>query len=406
MAWQRQSERPTALTCLSLFSGCGGLDLGFQQAGFQIDRAVDSDPHATAVYARNFGTPVATADLATSRGLIDAYRGRVDLVLAGPPCQGFSTAGRRELGDNRNALLIHAAHLAAEVGPRAVVIENVAGVLQGRHRAVWETSLGVLRAAGYRTATIRLNLSDLGVPQRRTRVFLFAWCSDWTGTLSLPRQAPLTMRAALKSVGQVSDHHSEPFTPGSRSELMSRAIGPGQKLSNVRAGVRAVHTWEIPRVFGPVTPTERAVLEALLVLRRRDRERDWGDADPVEAKRLQRHLDAPVGLLLGSLRRKNFVRRIESRYDLCHTFNGRYRRPLADDIGPTVDTKFVQARYFLHPTEHRAFSAREAARLQTFPDTFGLPVSACTAARLVGNAVPPLAAVHIARLVRTHLLTP
>ena len=393
-----------ALSCLSLFSGCGGLDLGAVTAGFTHVLAVDSDPQAVASYNRNFRHPAIVADLSLARGITDQFAGRVDLVTAGPPCQGFSTVGKRDLEDSRNTLLLDAARLAVAVRPWAILIENVAGALQGRHREIWQAAESVLRLSGFSSATLRLDVSTLGVPQRRKRIFLVAWRSGWDGRLELAKEHRVSLATALHQVEHVSDHTPRPFPLGSHASLVARAISQGQKLSNVRSGARAVHTWDIPDAFGYVTPAERLTLEGLLRLRRRDRARSYGDADPVQARRLSKHLGMPVSPMLRSLIRKRYVRRVGNLYDLTHTYNGRYRRPQASDVSPTVDTKFVQGRYFLHPYESRGFTTREAARLQTFPDWFALHPSDKAAARLIGNAVPPVAAFRMVDLVRTRLL--
>ena len=148
------------------------------------------------------------------------------------------------------------------------------------------------------------------------------------------------------------------FSGGQRPRALTIAghIGPGQKLCNVRRGVRSVHTWDIPEVFGYASDSERAVLEAILVLRRRDRVRSFGDADPVNASTISRYLRRPVMLDVSSLVNKDYVRRVGRSYDLTHTFNGKHRRLSWDTPALTVDTRFGDPRYFLHPSENRGFS--------------------------------------------------
>ncbi len=130
---------------------------------------------------------------------------------------------------------------------------------------------------------------------------------------------------------------------------------------------RSVHTWQIPRVFGHTSASERHVLESLVRRRRQQRLRSSGDADRWTASELRAAAGMPVASLLSGLIDKGYVRRVGSAYDLTHTFNGKFRRLAWDEPAPTVDTKFGNANYFLHPDQNRAFSAREAARIQGFP---------------------------------------
>src|SRR3989442_659967 len=119
-----------------------------------------------------------------------------------------------------------------------------------------------------------------------------------------------------------------------------KAFGPGQKLSNVRGGPRSVHTWNIPEVFGATTAAECALLETLMSVRRSERRRNFGDADPVTPTRLERELGTHVRKLIRSLVRKGYVRRIGRYVDLVHSFNGKCRRFRWDDVACTVDTRF------------------------------------------------------------------
>ena len=150
-----------------------------------------------------------------------------------------------------------------------------------------------------------------------------------------------------------------------------------------------MHTWSIPEVFGAVSERETSVLETIRQLRRRQRRRDVGDADPIRAEQVTRYLGSESCSTLRALEERGYVRRIEDRIDLTHTFNGKYKRLEWDKCAPTVDTRFVEPRYFLHPDECRGFSIAEMAALQDFPKAFVFPDCLITSARLIGNAVPP-----------------
>lgn len=385
----------------SLFAGCGGFDIGFVENGFKLVAAFDNDPYAVATHRANLGNRALNKDLSHSTGL-EALK-NVDVLLAGPPCQGFSTVGKRDANDPRNTLLLTAGKIALAVRPKIVIVENVRGVKAGAQRKYWDSLQNGLRAGGYKTAEIVCEGPAVGIAQLRTRIVLIAWSGKFAGELMLPFVQGGTLRDAIEDLKCVENHEIRSLLPGSLVDRISPFIGPGQKLSNVRGGARCIHTWDIPEVFGRTNRFERKVLEALRTLRRRDRRRTFGDADPVRASEIARNLGRPVASNLRSLILKGYVRRVESYYDLTHTFNGKYHRLRWDAPSPTVDTKFGDPRFVLHPEEHRGFTVREAARIQGIPDWFTFLGPENVQFRLVGNAVPPPLSHCLARTVQ-HLL--
>jgi DNA (cytosine-5)-methyltransferase 1 len=170
----------------------------------------------------------------------------------------------------------------------------------------------------------------------------------------------------------------------------------------VRGGKNAIATWDIPEVFGHITEHERTVLELLRRLRRQERQRDYGDADPVSLDRLEAALGNRFHRILQRLIAKGYLKRVEGGIDLVGTFNGKFRRLAWDKPSCTVDTRFGSPRYFLHPTQQRGFTVREAARIQGFSDDYVFRGSEQAQYRIIGNAVPPplgaMAAVFTKRL--------
>ncbi len=377
---------PSRMNLVSLFCGCGGFDLGFAQHGFKSMVGVDIDPAALAVYRQNLRAPALQFDL--SGGKLPTVTPRIGIILAGAPCQGFSTVGKRQVDDPRNQLLIAAGHIARQVRPMLFIAENVAAVTAGAHRRYWEGLHEVLRLAGYKTTDFTCEATKMGVAQHRRRRILFAWCLPKEIIFRLPERSGGTLREALTGVEKAPDHSPE-FLP-KKSDLgkIARRMLPGQKLCNVRGGKRAVPTWRIPEVFGPTSRAEQKVLETIRTLRRQNRPRDWGDADPVPEKVLRAVLQKDFEKLK-LLEEKEYVRRIGGSYDLKHTFNGKFRRLKWDEPAHTVDTRFGDPRLFLHPDEDRGFSVREAARIQGFPDDFLFSGSKQVKFKLIGNAVPP-----------------
>lgn len=389
-------------TFISLFCGCGGLDLGFQQAGMKCIGAYDIDPVAIEHYNRNFQFQANHVDLA--KGTACLPRERPDVVIAGPPCQGFSTAGMRRFDDPRNRLLIAAGKIALHFQPTVFIAENVAGSISGNHKVYWDRLEGLLRHDGYQTSLLICRADRMGLAQLRKRVILIAWRNRRSFRLSLPYSAPSLLRDTLTGIESTANHEPVHWPKGTKIGKIAAHIQQGQKLSNVRGGDRSVHTWDIPEVFGPTTVLERRVLEGIMRIRRTERRRATGDADPVRKSSLERHVGISVDQLLDSLLKKKYIRRIGKRYDLCHTYNGKFRRLRWDDVALTVDTRFGDPRLFLHPSENRGFTVREAARIQGFPDTYMFYGNLQDQFRVIGNAVPPPVAKSLASFIEESVL--
>jgi DNA (cytosine-5)-methyltransferase 1 len=227
-------KRKKSLDFVSLFSGCGGLDLGFVQAGFSCSAAYDFDISAIETHRRNFGGIAQVRDL--SVGNVEEHAD-VAVLIAGPPCQGFSTAGRRNFDDPRNAMLTRAGEIALQVNPRVVLIENVAGAKSGEHRAYWDQLCLILTKGGYRTAVKRCEAHEYGVAQTRKRLILVAWKGKRDFTFPPPLAAKPTLAGALSGVESVIDHAPEVILTSSEMFAIASRIRPGQKLFNVRGGI-------------------------------------------------------------------------------------------------------------------------------------------------------------------------
>jgi DNA (cytosine-5)-methyltransferase 1 len=380
------SRRPTTNSFVSLFCGCGGFDLGLMAQGFKPLAGYDINEEAIRHYKDNVCEKGDVADLSAQ---LPKLSKKPEVVIAGPPCQGFSTAGRRDLGDHRNHLLPLAGERAVQLGAKVVVIENVAAAASGAHRVYWEALDGYMRGQGYRTNTIKCNAADIGLPQSRKRLLLFAWKTGRDIPFEMPPSNAARLDEMLQGVENLPDHDPQPLVTGSRPFKIAARIGPGQKLSNARGGVRSIHTWHIPEVFGKTTAAECCMLEFVMRARRQNRRRDFGDADPVSLAVLKKEFGQSTDKLIKSLIAKEYLRKVGHYYDLTHTFNGKFRRFRWDDIACTVDTRFGEPQLFLHPNEHRPFTVREAARIQGFPDDYRFDCSSRSAFRLIGNAVPP-----------------
>ncbi|WP_369969737.1 DNA cytosine methyltransferase [Stenotrophomonas rhizophila] len=371
---------------VSIFSGCGGFDLGFVQAGFDPVHAFDHWPAATSNFERNIGGKCSVADLRSGSLSLDED---CDVLLSGAPCQGFSTAGKRDVLDPRNQLLGAGVSIALQIKPKVVVLENVPGVTFGDHHHYWKQAKQRLSSAGYEVEELCMNASSFGVAQARKRIILVAIRGRFK-KLTLPKPSPiLNLANALAGVDRSENHNPRFLEKNSRDGMIAAHIRPGQKLCDVRSGPTAVHSWNVPEVFGATTINERDFLQALSVLRRRSRVRSFGDADPVSLETLHAELGRGVERIARSLEKKEYIRRSGDMVDLKRTFNGKYRRLVLEELSPTVHTKFGDANYFLHPVEHRGLTVREAARIQGFPDTYKFEGALRDQFKMIGNAVPP-----------------
>ncbi len=397
-------DRAPMPSYVSLFAGCGGFDLGFSTAGFHCIAAYDHDPAPVATYNHNLPSPTAVvADLNTQR--LPPMTDRPDVVIAGPPCQGFSTLGPRNPTDARNSLLLKPIDLAIALRAKTLLIENVPGVLSRVYARYWHEALHRLQCSGYTTATIRVAAVNLGLPQIRRRVLLVAARTSFNPPPPTRHAPPAPLRSVLTISSALPNHQPRHLDPTSRAAQIARHIQPGQKLSNVRNSHASVHTWDIPNVFGPVTSLERELLHTVLLLRRRHRARRFGDADPVPYAELKSRFRSTTDRLLTSLIAKDYIRETQPHhYDLRRTFNGKFRRLHPDVPAHCVLTKFCDPTHFLHPSAPRGFTVREAARVQGFPDSFRFLGSARQQATQVGNAVPPPVATMLARWIRTEFL--
>jgi DNA (cytosine-5)-methyltransferase 1 len=362
--------------------------LGFHERGFRSLGVFDHDPVAIANYHLNVEAPAHVLDL--TRGIPNdrALQG-VDVVVSGPPCQGFSTMGARRVDDPRNQLLTLSGILSLRMKPKVIAVENVTGAMAGAHALYWKSLLQLLRDNNYRVLDLSCKATDFGVAQIRRRILLIAWRSK--KELTIPARPPgnSVLRDALKRITGLPNHNPAPLSRGSTLWRIAKHIKPGQRLSNVRRGSTSVHTWDVPEVFGQVTELERTVLEKVQALRRQDRRRTFGDADPVSVGRLKKALGFCPLKVIEALVFKDYLRRIGKYIDLSRTFNGRCKRLRWNAPSCAVDTKFGDPRFFLHPSEERGFTCREAARIQGFPDNFVFRGSESAQYRLIGNAVPP-----------------
>ena len=416
----------TMHSVVSVFSGCGGLDLGFLRAGFDLIYACDNDPAAVACYRRNLDNRVFLRDAVTDAFHEDIRNiGRCDVVLGGFPCQGFSKAGPKKKDDKRNSLYGEMRRVVAELSPRVFIAENVDGMSQNFGGTYLNQISADFASLGYEVEHRVIDAVAYGVPQHRRRIifvgtkgFEFRWpepthrAPTRNGEFRIgpqgptlfdkePVSRPRTIRDAIGDLmnrgEEVPDHEFMNIWPIKYEHIFER-IAPGQKLCNVRHADTSIYTWHIPEVFGHTTERERMLLETISKHRRHKRFGTIPNGNPLSVAEIEKL--SGINMIhpeISALLKKGYLKEIRGKYDLKGAMfcSGFFKRPLWDEPSPTVLTNFHNPRYFLHPEKNRPFTLRECARLQTFPDDFLFledhnVVNHISGHRLVGNAVPPL----------------
>ena len=167
------------IKAVDLFCGCGGMSLGFQNAGFQLLAAYDNWDAAINIYRSNFDHPIIKADLNSDQAIEDIRTLSPDIIIGGPPCQDFSIAGQRNMGERAN-LTIRYAQIIAQIKPEWFVMENVYNI---ERMPVLPRMMQIVKNAGYGLNVRILDASRCGVPQKRNRFFMVGHLGDKDGFL-------------------------------------------------------------------------------------------------------------------------------------------------------------------------------------------------------------------------------
>ena len=352
---------------MDLFCGVGGLSLGAERAGYDIVLAADSDPLASSYHSRNFPNGrTLTIDLSLTDGgsLLRAAglkAGDLDLLIAGPPCQGFSLGGKRVEGDPRNSLLLDLARLIGEIRPKYFVVENVDGLASPTGWPTLSRFVNRIRQGGYRIVDpIQiLDASNYGVPQRRKRMLVLGHLSQL--------QAPTYPEPYAETHPTVWDAISDLPLLSSNQSLLS-----------------------VDRYEGDLgTPSDYAAS-----LRTRSASADGGTT-------------ASLGGCLMTAHAPHIVERFSATAPGSREPISRFYRLAKSSVAPTLragsgpDQGSFTAPRPIHPDEPRCITVREAARLHSFPDWFEFHPTRWHGFRQVGNSVPPRLAEAICRSVQT-----
>jgi DNA (cytosine-5)-methyltransferase 1 len=353
--WPKAPGKPErTITVADLFAGCGGLTLGAAEAarrhdlGFEIRLAVDFDTRCTAVYGRNFKVPVnrlvcgsitdlvpgelGAAPTATER-LLKKHVGRLDLVLAGPPCQGHSDLNNHSRRDDpKNLLYLRAIRFIEVIQPMAAIIENVPAARHDKNQVV-QTAAKFLETLGYHVAYSTISACKFALPQRRRRLVLIASKRHDPKVLFEKYSAPQKVYPLRKLIGDLQD---APDSAGA------------EDIFSTPSAMQADNRQRVEYLFR------------------------YGRYDLPNSQRPACHRDKE------------------------HTYKSMYGRLRWNRPAQTITGGFGsmgQGRY-VHPSRKRVITPHEAARIQGFPDYFDFRDAdqRTTLHQMIGNAVPPVMA--------------
>lgn len=390
---RQAARRPV---CIDLFAGAGGLSLGFEQAGFDIAAAVEIDPIHAAAHEFNFpNTRVVCADAKSVSGrqfrrVAAIANGRLDVLIGGPPCQGFSFIGHRILADPRNRLVYHFVRLVEELEPRYVLMENVPGMVAGEQRRVFDAVVSRLQRLGYIVRHQVLNAAEFGVPQNRPRVFLIASAA---GQRVAEPPEPITV---------LRTNDGSPRSRGNRAAYLPLCPSVEDAIGDLP------DIDEYPELFdGDELVVKLPPWSAYASLLRGDMK----DSDDFSYRR-----ERPARVLTGCRRaahtatsRNRFARTPQGEAEPVSRFYKLPLRGVANTLrcGTASDRGAFTSPRPIHPIHPRCISVREGARLHSFPDWFWFHQTKWHGFRQIGNAVPPLLARAVAAtIIRALGVTP
>lgn len=337
----------TSLNVVDLFCGCGGLSLGFIKAGYNVILGVDNDLAALETFKANHsGAEAYNIDLSDSSFLKEIYNvtknKKIDVIIAGPPCQGFSLTGSRNFDDKRNVLYLAVIAAVKKIKPKAFLIENVPGLAALYGGQVKDEIIRRLKESGYNVTMNILCAADYGVPQMRKRVF-FVGLEKSLGQFEFP---PKT-------------HSSDNYVScaDAISDLPSRENGLGEEEDDYENLPITSYQRELRgncrKLYNHTATNHTEIVKNVIKL-----VPEGGD-----------YRDLPKGV--GEHRK----------------FNEAWTRYHGNRPSHTIDTGH---RNHFHYKYNRVPTIRENARLQSFPDSFVFCGTKTQQNRQVGNAVPPL----------------
>ena len=377
-------------TYIDLFCGCGGFSLGLERAGLTGLAAIDFNKEAIEVFQKNLSQIpyILEADLTkfTPKQLaVKIGVDTVDVIVGGPPCQGFSTVrqvdganhGNRIVEDKRRHLYQEFLKYVVFFKPKVFVMENVLGIRSASGGEYFTRVQKEARAIGYRVHAQVEDCVDLGLPQKRRRQLFIGTRSD----------LPDYFRPEIKPAPRACEHPT-----------LWQAIGD---LPPIQAGEGAeVGDYDMERRKKYTAQSKRSYLYDVL---------EVAKADKLTAHRARPHsvrdLRDFARLKEGENSKEAMERGVEFEFPYDkENFKDRYTKQHRNEPCSTIVAHLSKdGLMFIHPTQNRSLTPREAARVQSFPDWFEFPVARTHQFRVIGNAVPPLVGEAIGLAVKSYL---
>lgn len=361
-------EKNKKPTVIDLFSGCGGFSKGFKEAGYKILVGIDNWQPALDSFKYNHkGSEILNGDIfkIEKNEIMKATGSQdVDVVIGGPPCQGFSLAGNRDEKDERNLLPFHFARIVKDIKPKAFVMENVLGFLSMADGKVKDDLLKEFDKIGYKVDVKDLFAHHYGVPQMRRRVFFIGIRKDFNVTPKFPEQTHYDIElnhgqrmlgdADLKKVATVGDAISDlPILDDFKGEE------------------------EMDYPCAPKTDYQKDM--------RKHSDRLFNHTASNHTEQTKKVIDlVPEGGNWEDLPKK---------YQNIRSFSNTWKRLDSKKPSVTID---IGHRHHFHYKANRVPTVRESARIQSFTDDFKFLGNRTSQFKQVGNAVPPLLARAVA----------
>ena len=353
---------PNAPKTLALFSGCGGLSLGFAAKGYNLIGHVEIESSANDIYADNFPNSKLLAEDICSITDNDLKKwqneyGPIDVIIGGPPCQGFSLAGKRNPNDTRNQLYKYYVHIVSILRPKVFVMENVRLLTSMRApdgTLFIDNILSAFQRECYTITKKEINTYEYGVPQSRERIIIIGVRNDINrGNFMFPIPTH-----SICSKNQISIN-------GHKQALTFRDA-----------------TCDLPYLESGESSSDPL---------------HWSVSHPEHVIKWLKNV--PEGC--SAHENKDPALRPPS------GFNTTYKRIVWDEPCSTISTNFsmISGCRNVHPTATRALTIREAARVQSFPDEFIFKGNWGNIRKAIGNAVPPLFAQKLAEEIFSQLLS-
>lgn len=343
-------NKDTKYNAIDLFCGAGGLSYGFELAGFNILLGIDNDSMALKTFTNNHKNAKSFCGDITKVSSKDIYRlvGQkpIDVIIGGPPCQGFSLSGPRNFNDPRNSLYLSYIRLVKEIRPKIFLIENVPGIIKLFGGVVKNNIIKAFTDCGYTVQYKVLCASDFGVPQMRKRVFFVGTRKGFSFSYPKTNNVMITCGMALSDLPPLPDN-SDLGLKKQDYYLKPQNYYQKEMRSNskfVYNHITAHHSERVKKIISLVPPGGN-------------------------------YKDLPLSLR-----------------ETAH-FHVAWTRFPENKPAPTIDTGH---RHHFHYKYNRVPTVRECARIQSFPDCFVFEGTKTQQFRQVGNAVPPLLAKAVA----------